>query len=156
MVEGHARYARGLKPRSLDRGMVHFNPVSLFRFLERIHSFLSSPIGKERTFSNSHFIVPKGKGTLLKLWLKTQRNSYSQDVPLYSLHVTKGEEVYKHLLWRGSWSGNFWWAKSAFPSMDAFLSKPIAKYLRGTVFFFKKYRVYPIYFLSHICKNFLN
>jgi hypothetical protein len=28
MVEGHARYARGLKPRSLDRGVVHFNSMT--------------------------------------------------------------------------------------------------------------------------------
>jgi hypothetical protein len=56
-------------------GVLHFkkfhtfyaNLISLFKFLERIHSLLSPPIGRERIFSNSHFIVPKGKGTLLKL-----------------------------------------------------------------------------------------
>jgi hypothetical protein len=38
MVEGHARYARGLKPRALDRGVVH--SLQLVNFLEKNNTFL--------------------------------------------------------------------------------------------------------------------
>ena len=43
MVEGHARYARGLKPRALDRGVVHLC-ISIFVVCKDVKYFFRSQI----------------------------------------------------------------------------------------------------------------
>ncbi len=43
-------------PRDQKCRIIYPNPISLFRFLKSVHSFFLSPIGKEKTFSNSHSV----------------------------------------------------------------------------------------------------